>query len=132
MQVDRAAQPEGVRNVQILQARWMMKCEECKFYKERHFQYNGWCRRYPPICDRKLELCTWPTISYDGWCGMFEPAEPEPQPAPQFDAENVEKILRILDGNIDGAQENEDDCGDLFFWSARTCVHELRKALGIE
>ena len=24
MQVDRAAQPEGVRNVQILQARWMM------------------------------------------------------------------------------------------------------------
>ena len=56
----------------------------------------------------------------------------QPKPAPQFDAERVSRLLDILDGNIDGAKENEDDCGDLFLWSAKTCVSNLRKALGIE
>ena len=112
-----------------------MKCEECKFYKERHFQYNGWCRRYPPICDRKLELCTWPTISYDGWCGMFEPAEPEPQPAPQFDAENVKQLI----GNLMGSVYYKATINDWFVESQKRAAeivendkHALLTALGLE
>ena len=51
---------------------------------------------------------------------------------PQFDAKKVAKLLDILDGNLEGARENEDDCGDLHLWSAKTCVRNLREELGIE
>ena len=54
------------------------------------------------------------------------------KPAPQFDAEKVNRLLVILDGNIDSAKENEDDCADLFLLSAKICVSDLREALGIE
>ena len=49
----------------------MTTCKDCRFYKDRHDNYNGWCRAHPPAWDKKFETCNFPTVMADYWCGEF-------------------------------------------------------------
>ena len=77
-----------------------MKCNDCRFYKERHHDYNGWCRAHPPLWDKKFEVCNFPTVMAEYWCGEFETCDVVSLPEPQFDAEKVKELIGNLMGSV--------------------------------
>ena len=106
----------------------MTTCKDCKFYKERHLDYNGWCRAHPPAWDKKFETCNFPTVMADYWCGEFAPIEP----VSALDAENVHQLINRL---IDSASLNPDYmAGGLRDWNSKVVKAQLAllAALGID
>ena len=73
----------------------MTTCQDCKFYKERHLDYNGWCRAHPPAWDKKFETCNFPTVMADYWCGEFAATEPV-QVEHQYTIEDAVRLVNEL------------------------------------
>ncbi len=61
-------------------------CENCRYYRD-HFdhydsaehdeEYDGFCRRLPPISGEPDGDTNFPSLNEDCWCGEWAPANPE-------------------------------------------------------
>jgi hypothetical protein len=58
------------------------QCDNCRcFSKEEQYQggvhYPGHCVRFPPIFHPSINLCLYPPVRGNAWCGEYAPANPE-------------------------------------------------------
>jgi len=73
------------------------RCETCRFWDWHEYdtvlghtedtEWNGWCRRYPPVFDVGVDIesddnaaWTQPVTMKHDWCGEYQPLPPTENP----------------------------------------------------
>ena len=55
------------------------RCENCRFFREEDEEHFGACVRYPADLEPNIgeRENVWPVSAAEGWCGEWQPANPE-------------------------------------------------------
>lgn len=60
------------------------ECCRCRYYRNHSedeeadsYEYEGYCRRYPPSVPHEEYQCQYPEVNNDTWCGEYAPANPD-------------------------------------------------------